>query len=467
MLRTRDAQPPSRSYPPSEDLVAVIDWERAGAEAIDHFKALLRIPTVNPPGNERPAAEYLARLFDAERVPYQIVESAEGRTSIVARLKGTGKKRPLLLNGHLDVVPVEPAKWTHDPFGAVEADGCIWGRGAIDMKNMVAMSAMTLVLLARSGASLDRDVIFAGVADEEAGSDHGSVFLVEKHPELVRAEYVLNEVGGHTLYMGQNRYYPIQVAEKGICWFEITAEGEPGHGSMPHPDNAVVKLARAIEALGDERLPLHVTPVVENFLRTVAKGAPFPQKHMMPLLVQPRLAGHLLDLLRKANPDQAKGIGAMLANTTSPTVLSGGSKVNVIPSRASVKIDGRVIPGQPIERFLDEVRAVIGHDLKLEVFQSHDGTTFPSDTPLYEAIRGALAEHDPQGIPVPYMIPGFTDSFAYGRLGAICYGFSPVRLPPGMDFTKMYHGHDERIPRDGFLWGMRVMFELVESFCRS
>ncbi len=446
--------------------MTAIDWSRFGEEAIDVFKALLRIPTVNPPGDERPAAEYLARLFEREHIAYQLVESAEGRTSIVARLTGTGARPPLLLNGHLDVVPVEPAKWTHPPFDAVEADGCIWGRGAIDMKNMVAMGAMALVQLKRSGASLARDVIFAGVADEEAGSRHGSLFLVEKHPELVRAEYVLNEVGGHTLYMGDSRYYPIQVAEKGLCWFEIAAEGEPGHGSMPHPDNAVVKLARAITALGDTRLPLHVTPVVEHFLRTLAKGAPFPQRHVMPLLVQPKLAGHLLDLMRRANPDQAKGIGAMLSNTTSPTVLEGGSKVNVIPSRASVKVDGRVIPGQPIERFLDEVRAVIGEGLSINVFDAHDGTVFSSDTPLYRAICGALARHDPQAIPVPYMIPGFTDSFAYARLGAICYGFSPVRLEPGMDFTKMYHGHDERIPRAGFLWGLRVLHELIADFCR-
>lgn len=446
--------------------MTAIDWSRFGEEAIDVFKSLLRIPTVNPPGNERPAAEYLARLFERENISYQLLESAEGRTSIVARIPGTGAQRPLLLNGHLDVVPVEPAKWTHPPFDAVEADGCIWGRGAIDMKNMVAMSAMTLVQLKRSGATLARDVIFAGVADEEAGSRHGSLFLVEKHPELVRAEYVLNEVGGHTLHMGASRYYPIQVAEKGLCWFEITAEGEPGHGSMPHPDNAVVKLARAIAALGDTRLPLHVTPVVEHFLRTLAKGAPFPQKHVMPLLVQPKLAGHLLDLMRRANPDQAKGIGAMLSNTTSPTVLEGGSKVNVIPSRASVKVDGRVIPGQSIAHFLDEVRAVIGDALTINVFDAHDGTVFPSDTPLYRAICGALEQHDPRAIPVPYMIPGFTDSFAYARLGSICYGFSPVRLEPGMDFTKMYHGHDERIPRAGFLWGLRVLHEVVAEFCR-
>lgn len=446
-----------------------IDWERATEEAIEHFKALLRIPTVNPPGNERPAADYLARVLEAEGIEHTIVESEPTRASIVARLRartnGGSAKGPLLLNGHLDVVPVDREHWTHDPFAAVEADGCIWGRGAIDMKNMVAMSVMTLVLLKRSGVALDRDVIFAGVADEEAGSRKGALFLVERHPELVRSEYVLNEVGGHTLHMGSRRYYPIQVSEKGICWFEITAEGEPGHGSMPHPDNAVVKIARAIAALGDTRLPSHVTPVVESFLRTIAEGAPFPQSKVLPLLLQPRLAGVLLDGIRRVEPDRAKGLDAMLRNTASPTMLSGGSKVNVIPSRASVQVDGRVVPGQSIQQFLGEIERVIGPGLKIVVHEQHEGTVFSSDTPLYRAIVSALARHDPAGEPVPYMIPGFTDSFAYARLGATCYGFSPVRLGPELEFTRMYHGHDERIPRDGFAWGVRVLYELVRDFC--
>lgn len=178
-------------------MAKAIDWTQAGLESLGHFKELLKIPTVNPPGNERRAAEYLARLFDQEQIPYRIVEAAEGRTNIVARLAGNGSARPILLNGHLDVVPVEPARWKHPPFEAVEAEGCVWGRGALDMKNMVAMAAMTLVLLKRMGVELKRDVIFAGVADEEAGCTLGSQYLVENHPDLVDAEYVLGEAGGH------------------------------------------------------------------------------------------------------------------------------------------------------------------------------------------------------------------------------------------------------------------------------
>lgn len=446
-------------------MTEALDWTKVTEESIELFKELLRIETVNPPGNERPAADRLAALFAAEGIEHEVVESEPGRASVIARLRGSGKAGALLLNGHLDVVPVDRAQWTHDPFGAVEEDGCIWGRGAIDMKNMVTMSAMTLVLLKRTRASLGRDVIFAGVADEEAGSTKGSLWLVENRPELVRAEYVLNEVGGHTLHFGARRYYPIQVAEKGICWFRMTARGEPGHGSMPRRDSAVVKLGRAIERLGTARLPHHTTPVVEGFLRALASGAPFPQDKLLPLMLEPRLAGALLDLLGRKNPDQARGIDAMLRNTASPTVLAGGQKVNVIPSSASVQVDGRLLPGHSVAQFLAEVRQVVGDEVELDVMLGHAATTFPSDTPLYSAIRGALARHDPEGVPVPYMIPGFTDSFAYARLGAVCYGFSPVRLGSELNFTRMYHGHDERIPRDGFAWGQRVLYELVRDFC--
>ena len=448
-------------------MVNEIDWTQAGLESLGHFKELLKIPTVNPPGNERHAAEYLGRLFDQEQIPYRLVEAAEGRTNIVARLAGNGDLRPVLLNGHLDVVPVEPARWKHPPFEAVEAEGCVWGRGALDMKNMVAMAAMTLVLLKRMGVELKRDVIFAGVADEEAGCTLGSQYLVENHPDLVEAEYVLGEAGGHTLHLGTRRIYPVQVAEKGICWFEITAEGEPGHGSMPHPDTAVVKLSRAIARLGSTRLPIHVTPVVDNFLRTMAEASGLPEKQLFRLLLRPTLAGKMLGVLQAARPEDARPLGAMLSNTAAPTVLIGGSKVNVIPSQASVKVDGRVLPGQTINEFLNEVRAVVGTDVAINVLQSREASTFPSDTPLFGAIVDAIARHDPGAVAVPYMAPGLTDASAYGKLGAVCYGFAPLRLEKDMDFSKLYHGDNERVPREGYLWGQRVLFDVVEQFCRT
>jgi acetylornithine deacetylase/succinyl-diaminopimelate desuccinylase-like protein len=442
-----------------------IDWRAVEAEALEHFKALLRIDTTNPPGNERPAAEYLAAVLRKEGIEAKLFEAKPTRTSLVARLRGSGKAGPLLMNGHLDVVPADPERWTHPPFAAVEAEGCLWGRGAIDMKNMVTMGLMALLLAKRTGLALDRDLIFAAVADEEAGSHEGALHLVEEHPEEVRAEYVLNEVGGHTLYMGDRRFYPIQVSEKGICWFEMSVEGAPGHGSMPRPDNAVVRLARALERLGSTRLPHRVTPVVEGFLRTLAAGAPFPQRTMLPLLLSPSLAGTLLGLLEKQNLEQAIGLNAMLRNTASPTMLEAGKKVNVIPSSAKARVDGRILPGQSLQQFLAEVQQVVGPDVKVHVLDHHEGTRFPSETPLYDTITRVLARRDPEGTPVPYMIPGFTDSFAYAKLGAVCYGFSPVRLGPELNFTRMYHGHDERIPVEGFFWGLRTLWEVVAEAC--
>lgn len=444
-----------------------IDWAAATEDAVRHLKALLRIDTTNPPGNERPAADYIARVLETEGIEHSLVESEPGRANLVARLRGEGRGGALLLNGHLDVVPAERERWTHDPFGAVEEGGYIWGRGAIDMKNMVAMALTTLVLLKRAGARLGRDVVLAAVADEEAGSRRGSLFLCEQHPDLVRAEYVLGEVGGHTVHLGGRRYYPVQVAEKGVCWFEMVAEGEPGHGSMPHPHNAVVRLAKAVAALGSVRLPHHAHPVVANFLRTVARGARSPERHLTPLLLEPRLAGHLLRLLERAKPSQAKGLNAMLRNTATPTKLEAGVKVNVIPSHARASVDGRVVPGQTIAAFLDEVRRVVGPDVALNVIEAHDGPVFPADTLLYDAISAAITRHDPEGVAVPYMIPGFTDAFAYAKLGAVCYGFTPLRLGPELDFTSLYHGHDERIPREGFAWGLRVLYELVRDFCAA
>ncbi len=441
-----------------------VDWEQANRESVELFRDLLRIDTTNPPGNERPAAERLARLFESAGIEYELIESAPTRANIVARLRGASDKGPLLLNGHLDVVPADPEHWAQPPFEAKIEEGCIWGRGTIDMKNMVAMSAMTLVLLKRSSAQLSRDLIFSGVADEEAGSEYGSVFLVEKHPELVRSEFVLNEVGGHTLHFGNTRFYPVQVSEKGICWFEVLATGEPGHGSMPHPDNAVVKLARAVAKLGKARLPQHNTHVVERFLHTLANAAPFPQNKALPLLLNPRLAGALLEVLNKQNPDQARGIGAMLRNTVSPTQLSAGRKVNVIPSEARAQLDGRTIPGQTVSSFLSEVQNIVGPDVRLNVQTQHDGVTFSDRSPLYDAIRDVIGTHDPGGEVVPYMIPGFTDAFAYARMGATVYGFSPVKLPADLNFTRMYHGHNERIPVDGYTWGQRVLFDLVHKF---
>ena len=451
---------------------ASIDWSEEGERCVGLLQKLLRIPTINHgtrapgDGNERPAAELLAEFLREAGVEPVLLEPEPGRTSVVARIKGTGEKPPLLLNAHLDVVEADASKWQRDPFGGEIADGYLWGRGAIDMKHMAAMSACVMALIAKgAGGKLDRDVIFAGVADEEAGCEKGSHFLVNEHADLVRAEYTLGEIGGFSLHLFGRRFYPIQVAEKGMCWVRATFEGNPGHGSMPDPDSAVLKLARGLERLGRKRLPQHPTASVTRFLHELAKELPQPQKAVLARLTTPQVARLILDFLVR-DPGQRRTFGALLSNTATPTVLRAGSKVNVIPGRASVELDGRTLPGQTESAFLAELRHVLGEGVELEVLRSMPPIETSTDTPLFDHLARTIQARDPLGIPIPFVIPGFTDAKAYDRLGSKCYGFAPVQFDPTHDinFARMYHGHDERVPTAGLAWGLRTLFEGVAGF---
>jgi acetylornithine deacetylase/succinyl-diaminopimelate desuccinylase-like protein len=442
---------------------ADIDWGRESDEALDLFRELLCLDTTNAPDravNEMSAAELLASRFSAVGLQPEVLASAPGRGNVVCRLPGTGEGAPILLSGHLDVVPADPATWSRPPFGGEVHDGWLWGRGAIDMKNMVAMSAALMCLWARRGQKLRRDIIFAGVADEEAGCEQGSLWLVKHHPEKIRAEYAISEIGGFTLHSGGKRFYPVQVAEKGICWLTLTARGTPGHGSLPNKDNPIPKLARAAVALAERRLPVHVTPVVEGQMRTLAQHQGAPNSWVLRGLLQPWLTDHLLDHVL---PDKslAATFDAALHNTANPTVLRAGSKINQVPAEAQLQVDGRLLPGQSAEDFVREIRAVIGEGFDIHVDRTMPANETSWDDPITQYITEVIGRHDPEGIVVRTMIPGFTDAKAYSQMGAKCWGFSPVQLPPGVSFSAMFHGNDERIPVDGFRWGLRVLHDLV------
>jgi acetylornithine deacetylase/succinyl-diaminopimelate desuccinylase-like protein len=442
---------------------------RADAELCDHAvdlcQRLLRIDTTNPPGNEREAAELLATELAAAGLDPVVLESAPRRANVVVRHRGTGAKPPLLLTAHLDVVEADPSAWRHPPFSGVVAEGCLWGRGAIDMKNHAAMSVALLCRLAREGVRLERDVIFAGVADEEAGCEFGSGWLCDNHPELVRSEYAIGEGGGFNLELGGKRFFTVQVAEKGFCWVRARVRGEPGHGSMPRTDSAVYKLARGVARLA-KGLPPHRTRVVSDFLAGIASAQPIALQPVLRALTSPGLLPRLLKAL--PDPSVGRALGAMLANTASPTVVRAGQKTNVIPGVAEVEIDGRTLPGQTDADFLRELGAVLGPEFELEVLRSAPPVeTEPVRSPLYDRILEVLTEREPNAIPVPYMIPGFTDAKSFTRLGARWYGFAPVKLPPGMRFADMFHGHDERIPIDGLRWGTEVLADVVTGFAAS
>jgi acetylornithine deacetylase/succinyl-diaminopimelate desuccinylase-like protein len=450
-----------------------IDWKAAGDRCVSLLQDLIRIPTVNrgPEGcDERPAAELLAEYLREGKLDPVLLEPEPRRTSVVVRLRGTGQKPPILLNAHLDVVEADASKWRHDPFKAEIHDGYIWGRGAVDMKHMAAMSAVVMRLLAEhvGPGKLDRDVIFAGVADEEAACTKGSLFLVDQHPEKIRAEYTLGEIGAFSQTILGRTFYPIQTAEKGVCWVRATFEGEPGHGSMPKEDNAVLKLARAVTRLGKSRLPQHPTEAVTKFFDAMASELPAPQRHALKRLKTPQVAALILDYLVR-DESQRRTFSALLSNTATPTVIRGGNKVNVIPGKATLELDGRTLPGQTESSFLAELRDVLGEEAKLEVMHSLPPVETTERTPLFSHLANVLRKHDPLALPIPFVIPGFTDAKAYAKLGSKCYGFAPIKFDPTheISFSAMYHGHDERVPVEGLKWGLHVLFDAVAGFCQT
>jgi acetylornithine deacetylase/succinyl-diaminopimelate desuccinylase-like protein len=435
-------------------------------DAQEICRALLRIDTTNPPGNERPAAELLAGKLREVGYEPVMLEAAPSRTNVVVRHRGTGAAPPLLLTAHLDVVEADATKWRQPPFAGVEAEGSLWGRGAIDMKNMAAMCTAIMRRLARDRVKLGRDVIFAAVADEEAGCDLGSRFLVEQHADLVRAEYAIGESGGFSLHLANTTFYPVQVAEKGFCWVRARVVGEPGHGSMPRRDSAVIRLAEAIARLGGARLPVHPTKYVKDFLDAVAARQPAVLRPLIKLVARPDLLARVTRLV----PDAAvaRSFSALLSNTASPTVVRAGAKTNVIPGVAELEIDGRTLPGQSDEDFLRELRAVLGEDVELEIMKSAPPvTTEPVESPVFESIRRQVNAREPDAVVVPYMIPGFTDAKYFTRMGARWYGFSPVKIEKGsgIRFADMFHGNDERVPIAGLHWGTEVLDAVVREVC--
>ncbi len=432
-------------------------------EALALLRTLLRIDTTNPPGHERPAAEACAEALRADGLEPELLESAPGRANLVCRLRGTGELPPLMLTAHLDVVPAGEG-WTHPPFAAEEHDGFLWGRGAVDMKNHAAASVAVLRAAKRLGAKLRRDLVLALVADEEAGCALGSEWLVATHPEKVKAEYALGEIGGFTLHLEGQRFYPIQVGQKGALWMKARARGEMGHGSMPRDASAVGTLAAAVARLAATRLPMHPPRATRLFVEAVRRRLPFGKRLAMGALLSPTLGPRVLARL----PDRAlaRTFAAVLANTAVPTMLRAGEKINVIPAVAEAEIDGRTLPGPDGGKLLEELRAVLGPEIELEVTRELPALEVSTETPLFAALGEAVRRGDPDGIPVPYMIPGFTDGFAFARNGTTYYGFAPLRLPasPPVKFAELYHNVDERIPVDGFRWGVRVLWDAVTSF---
>lgn len=440
------------------------DWEELSQTAIAHLVQLIQLDTSNPPGNETPVADYVAKKLKAMGLEPTVVSKAKGRENVIARLEGRGEGGPLLLASHADVVPADASMWTHPPFSGVEADDCIWGRGALDMKCGIAMHLAVLEELVKADETLNRDIIIAVVADEETGMDFGSRFLVEEHSDLVQAEFALGEIGGFNISVMGRKIIPIQVAEKGICWLKATVKGERGHGSVPNQNSAVIKLSKAVARIGKRRLPVHVTPPAKAYLKGLAQALPTAGRVAMTLLQDERTAGTALDyMIRK--PEVRRPLVAVLTNTASPTVLRAGEKINVIPGHAEVLIDGRTLPGHGPGDLVRELKGLTP-ELDFDVVSAEPSTQTSPETPLFELIKATMERHDRSGSVVPLLLPGMTDAKSWSRLGTQCYGFMPLLLPD--DFPPVFdliHGHDERIPTDALARGTRAFYDVVTTFC--
>ena len=471
--------------PLPSDALGAEAWSAAHDELVGHLRSLIRIPSINPPdppGPEMDAARYLEAVLRSDGLDPEIIEPVDGRGNVVVRLRGDGTGGdPLLLLSHLDVVPARAEDgWTHEPFAADVADGYIYGRGAVDMKQMVALELMVVLLLARRGraAGLDpssdpipglrRDVLFTCTADEEAGGRAGAGWLAENRPDTLQAGGALNETGGVSMELAGRRFYPIQVAEKGFEVFRIHVKGTWGHGSMPREDNAAVlasEVVRRMAVPGEPRL----TEVMRRFLDEVRRAVPPEQAELIDAIAgdDPRRADAAIRAL--CDPMYARATRALLRDSISPDVIHAGIKYNVIPGEAVVEIDCRTLPGTTQDDMREEVMARLG-DLAPHCTVEHvigrPPVTAPAEGELYDLLAATVRAHDPEGIPVPVMAPFATDAKSTSLvLGVPTYGFAPLRLEPDERFLERFHGVDERVGLDALRWGLPVLYDVVAAYC--
>ena len=428
-------------------------------EVLQLLKDLIRIDTSNPPGNETQAAVYIREVIEREGISSEIIESAPGRGNLIARLKGDGSKPAMILLGHLDVVPADPSEWQIPPFDAEIRDGKIWGRGALDMKSLAAMEIATFLRLKRENTPLAGDVVLVLCADEEAGGKQGAEFLVKNHWDKIEAKYLFNEGSVGIQKMGMH-LYPIQVAEKGVAWMKITAHGRSGHGSMPIDDNAVARLAKAVDQLSKQTFPIERNEVVATFLKRIADHLSFPKSFGARYFFHPVLGPVIQKIARKAFA-QDRAIAAVLSDTISPTMLQAGYKINVIPAEATAMIDARILPGETPEGFREVIKKIIGDRFEVEILTSSLPNESDFKTGYFQIVEEAIKKQDPKAITAPIMSAGATDSRFFREKGVLSYGIIPLLLQP--EELEGLHGKNERIPLDGLEKGTQIVYDIVRQ----
>jgi acetylornithine deacetylase/succinyl-diaminopimelate desuccinylase-like protein len=423
------------------------------------LQELIRFDTTNPPGNETACMEFVRAQLEEAGCETTIYAKDPARPNLVSRLSG-GSAPPLLLQGHVDVVTTAGQDWAHPPFEARLEDGHVWGRGALDMKAGVAMLVNAFVRAKRENVQLPGDLVLVVLSDEEAGGNLGARYVVEEQPQLFEGmRYALGEFGGFTLHLGGKRFYPIQVAEKQICWLKATVRGPGGHGAMVNRGGTVARLGKLLSDLDRKRLPVHVTPVLREFVDRIAAEVPRKEATVLRSLLKPRLTDVALRLLG----ERGTSLEPMLRNTVNATIVRGGEKINVVPSEIEVELDGRALPGVSPEQLIAELHALVGQDIELELVRHDPGPAEP-DLGLFDTLAEVIRELDPEGIPVPLLQIGVTDGRFFSQAGVQTYGFLPMRLPEGFQFAKLIHAADERIPVDALEFGAEAVWRAIQRF---
>lgn len=431
-------------------------WEEVKEEATELLREYIRIDTVNPPGNEIEGAKFLKQALEKEGLECNIFESEKGRGNIITRLKGTGEAPSLLLLSHIDVVPADEDKWEYPPFLGELVDNMIWGRGALDCKSLGIAELMVMLLLKRERIKLKGDVVTAATADEEAGGVFGAEWIVKEKFPFVKTDYVINEGGGDGILTDKGHIFLCQTAEKGIYWMRLKFKGRPGHGSMPHEDNCINKMAKAINLISSYSSPIKVNDVVEKFV----EGFGIDKK-----VIDPNLSKQILKAIE--DKKMAYWINAMMRNTFSPNVVKGGKKTNVIPSECYLEVDSRILPGYEPEYALEELRKLLKDivEFDVEIIQKSIASQSSLETPLYKIIEKSIKDFSPNANLIPFMQVGGTDSRFFREKGIPAYGFGPILIDgPYGEFLAMVHGHNEKISTDNLLFMIKTLWNIVTNF---
>ena len=446
--------------------IADVNWAELGDEATQLLSELLQIDTTNPPGNERAAADHLQRFFANEGIESEFFEKESGRTNILARLQGARPGPTLMLLSHTDVVPAtNPDEWAQPPFsGTVDDEGWIWGRGALDMKSVTAVEALAFALFKRADLDFAGELVFLSVADEEMGGTFGARWLTEEYPDEVKADYVLNEIGGWPLQLGDRTFYTIETVEKGLWWVKVRVTGTAGHGSMPHDDNPLVKGSQFIQRVAEYRFPKMVSPAIRSFFETTAEAFGPQGQEMARTLLDADDEPDLTSLFA-GTPISPWMVNAFLRTTCSPTKVEAGLKENVIPDACEFVLDFRYVPGYSqgdIEDVLRSIADDLDMEIELTTLQANDASESPVDHEFYRTIEETVREEIPDAEPIPYMLTGATDSRFMRANGATAYGFSPLSTRMSLaERAALIHNHNERIDVESMELGVRLLSKVA------